>query len=192
MRILAVPVLAALTVAVLAISVFTLSAKATLTGQDAAALHLVGETLRSIDAADTLARQMILLSLVDPDLGVDAATSTGVTKASFDVALADVEAGLRALAEARGSTFTAADQRNFSTGRAALLEAVERAQAGERAEGLRVLLAEVLPALADGRDLIAMTVSGRLGMYPATRSPSPTPAAARAAAVRATASYKSR
>ncbi len=154
MRNLAVPVLAALTVAVLAISVFTLSAKATLAGQDAAALHLVDETLRSIDAADTLGRQMILLSLVDPDLGVDAASSTGVTMASFDVALADTEAGLRALAEVRGSTFTAVDQRAFAHARAALLDAVEQAQAGQPAAGLRVLLAEVLPALDEARDQI--------------------------------------
>ncbi len=101
---LVVSLLAGVTVLGLALSVFTLSATSSRASEDAAHLHLADEVLRSVDAIDAQARQLLLIGLIQAETEADVSASAQLSTEQLDVAISDARIGLAALVEVDATT----------------------------------------------------------------------------------------
>ncbi len=166
-----VPVVAGMTVLVLAIGVYTMAARASTTNEQAAALHLADESIRSIEIADARARQIVLLTLLSGD-GVEVASSLERSRADFDLALDDAELGLTALRtlapDDASSALLSAASEDLVAASAGLDDVVRSVDADDQAGALERLSTAVVGPLGEAAGHVAVDRDHRIDELDAT------------------------
>ncbi len=84
------------TVLLIAVGVYTMAARAAETNEQAAALYLADETIRTIEIADARARQLVMLTLLSRD-GFETTSARQDSRTEFDTAVDDARSGIVAL-----------------------------------------------------------------------------------------------
>jgi len=159
---LVVSLLAGVTVLGLALSVFTLSATSTRASEDAAHLHLADEVLRSVDAIDAQARQLLLIGLIQAETEADVSESAQLSTEQLDLAINDARVGLAALVEVDATTTSVSELDGIAAAVDRILAELDPRDPTQQLEQLRTDVIAPLDALRERLDDDRTTLIARI------------------------------